>query len=797
VISVLKCGNEHIATKKWTRNTEGALLKIGCDNPTWYKVHQRTVTGIHDLHSLLAMLENDPRACIIRGYPAPGVDVAESVRRMKYPDKDTNNKIWIEEREGQPWILVDLDKVPVPDGIDPITDPTASLEYLIANCLPPELRDVTCVWQWSSSTGMQGHGLLSAHFWFWLDRPMTGAGLKRWFLSNDWLRSHDNHIDMALFNEVQPHYTAAPVFEGVDNPIGQRTGLRKGSRDQAALSVIDSTHPMNVPFGRKNETNQLNPSDEFVDPISSAHGFDAKLKLFGDDGGKKRFGFHRPIIAAVAAFVHEQGSKFNREALKMQLRAAIKSAPKRADRQCDIENYCGDKHLDDAIQSAVEKFGRQADERLTTKAAIETAFFDRYLWVEKQEAFFDVKEYGLVSEKNVKFRHPEIGEPASSIYNAAYFYQTDTERRRFVHNATYWPGEKLLVTHDGMTLVNTWREHNFVTREGDASPYMGHLTRVFPDKKDQNLLLNKMAYAVQNRGKKPNWHLILFGSPGVGKDTLLKPMLDFFADNAWSIAADDLTKSFNGFVAHEQIVVQELHTKSGRDVLNRLKPWLAAPPDWINVDEKNKKPYQVRNLSSWWFTTNEPDAIKFDNSDRRFCILHSPLTAGDAMQMSKEGYFKRLYDWLGNGGCGEVINLLLNRKLPSDFDAQGQAPWTEAKGDMIAASLGSVGRYILQEIKDQSGVFAKDLVTVAEIAGNSKNYLPDADRKDLTTYRITEALKTAGAVPMTQIRIGGREGNRMRLWAVRDTDYWAAFSATDLKKAYENGTLTAEDVLFN
>jgi len=601
-----------------------------------------------------------------------------------------------------------------------------------------------------------------------------------------------------MFNDVQVHYTAAPVFDGVDNPIAERTGLRQGARHEATLHVPEIPQ---APIGVGRHGNKRAKADDgykalCLDPLAAAHGFDEKLKMLGDDGGKKHFGFHQPLTRAVAAYVYEHGTEFDRPALKAQLRDAISTAPKREGREGDLERYASDIYLDAAIESALDKFGKEANERIRWRADIWGAFFDRYLWVEKQEAFFDLHEHVMVSEKNVKLRHPEIGDPTEKNSNAAIQYQTDTSRRRFVHNETYWPGADLIVEHGGLKLVNTWREHEFVTREGNAALYMDLLDRVFPDKVDQELLLNKMAYAVQHRGTKPNWHLILLGAPGVGKDTLLKPLLDYFGENAWSIAADDLTKSFNGYLPHEQIVVQELHTRSGRDVLNRLKPWLASPPDWVNVDEKNKKPYQIRNLSSWWFTTNEPDAIKFDNSDRRFCILQSPMTPKEAKQLAEDGYFKRLHEWLTDGGCAEVVHMLQTRKLPADFDAQGQAPWTAAKGEMITASLGSVGQYIISEIQSQEGVFIDDIVTVEEIERQGRSDLPEADRRDLNSYRIVEALKAAGARYLGQIRLGGRRGTRVRLWVVRDHDAWSKLSTPELKAAYQGGLKTAMDLLF-
>ncbi|HHW4679760.1 MAG TPA: phage/plasmid primase, P4 family, partial [Xylella sp.] len=62
-----------------------------------------------------------------------------------------------------------------------------------------------------------------AHVWFWLATPCTSEQLKAW------AASCGLKVDTSVFNAVQIHYTAAPVFEaGVCDPVPVRSGFVPG-----------------------------------------------------------------------------------------------------------------------------------------------------------------------------------------------------------------------------------------------------------------------------------------------------------------------------------------------------------------------------------------------------------------------------------------------------------------------------------------------------------------------------------------------------------------------------------------
>jgi hypothetical protein len=371
-ISILQCdrqtiskktGRPFVATKTWQIGSGGKPEPIGFDAGTFFRCQPHPVSNIYELSGLLEILLRRPHQFLIRGIPAPNIDLAKPVRRMKHPDQDRDGMIWFTEEAGQPWVLIDIDNFPVPAEIDPVRDPQAAISYLVEHCLPPELRDVTFVWQWSSSTGMKGAGFLSAHLWFWLDRPMTEAELKGWFFTDPWLRENETHIDPTLFRLVQPHYTAAPVFEGITDPLACRIGIRKGAKDVASLQIredVEGTKP------RKSNARHRSSSSMGLDydVLSNTHGFEAKLALMGDGirgDGVRLQGFHRVVTSAAASYVRAHGKVFDRHTLKGSVIVAIMCAPKRAGRDADIARYLSDEYLDHAIDSATRRYGEEAD----------------------------------------------------------------------------------------------------------------------------------------------------------------------------------------------------------------------------------------------------------------------------------------------------------------------------------------------------------------------------------------------------------------------------------------------------
>lgn len=190
----------------------------GYGSVTYVQSRQVPMFGVHDLHRILTGLEGKKDCAVIRGSRRAATLDLDKVRRRFHRRPDTDDPPGFDPQP-RLWVCIDIDKLPTPAHIDPATDPEAAVLYAISK-LPQWFHGVTCHWQWSSSAGLGGEWpILKLHLWFWLDHAVDGPSWRAW--ARAW-----GVVDPMLYNPVQPHYTATPVFGGglVDH-VERRSGL--------------------------------------------------------------------------------------------------------------------------------------------------------------------------------------------------------------------------------------------------------------------------------------------------------------------------------------------------------------------------------------------------------------------------------------------------------------------------------------------------------------------------------------------------------------------------------------------
>lgn len=169
------------------------------------------VGSLADVHALLSSLSLEPTIYAVRGRLKEGI--SDQIRR-KHLGADAT---LIEAPHH--WLLLDLDKWRAD-----VTDFAARPEHYADQAraeLPEAFTNAACVWACTSSAGIKkGVRLRLA---FWLDRPLTDGEIK------PWVKSWAVPIDSSLYTPSQPHFTAAPLFDGVADPIAQRVGLLEGT----------------------------------------------------------------------------------------------------------------------------------------------------------------------------------------------------------------------------------------------------------------------------------------------------------------------------------------------------------------------------------------------------------------------------------------------------------------------------------------------------------------------------------------------------------------------------------------
>jgi len=333
-------------TKKHALDATGEVDTKGYHLTKYFDAQPCEVASLRELYEIVEDISQRGDAFLIRGDLHSSVDLSRRIRRRIYkPGSVDANECAIVDVPCS-WIMVDVDKVELPSGFDVTIEPEKSIHYAIS-LLPEEFQGASLIWQLSSSCGLKNRSTLSAHLFFWIDEPMANEHLRDWAkLVNE--QSGQNLIDDAMFRCVQPHYVAAPVFEGINDPItGPRLGFIEGERESVALVYQPQLRKIAGYSGS---------SSSSIEGV----GYDAKMAKLGDAPGC--FGYNTVLTSATASYVASVGrdhAEEAREALKADIRERINAADQSNHSSEEISRYESDEYLDSLISSAIEKFGDQ------------------------------------------------------------------------------------------------------------------------------------------------------------------------------------------------------------------------------------------------------------------------------------------------------------------------------------------------------------------------------------------------------------------------------------------------------
>jgi hypothetical protein len=327
-LTILTSATGRYATKQWKRGGEGAPISIPHSKDKWFHWREAPIDGVESIAVVIEEL--DAYSLIIRGKAHPDKRGEERLRRQNENFGGAGGSVACQ------WVMIDLDGIALPPMMDIIDDPEDAIEWAISEFLPAPFQDVSAFWQLSSSAGIKEG--LSAHIFFWLDRPVTGGAFKDYIGAK---ATDPAKIDLALFSDVQAHYVAAPIFEDIPDPIPCRSGLMEREHDFATLPELIQAELKQQAKANGTDTSALEGAD-----------FEDCLSKIGNGAGLD--GFHLPIRQAVMAAVRGTAvMAIDDAALKTRIRQAIAAAPKAPGR--DVSRYRSDDYLDQSIAGALTK----------------------------------------------------------------------------------------------------------------------------------------------------------------------------------------------------------------------------------------------------------------------------------------------------------------------------------------------------------------------------------------------------------------------------------------------------------
>ncbi len=179
------------------------------------------------------------------------------------------------------------------------------------------------------------------------------------------------------------------------------------------------------------------------------------------------------------------------------------------------------------------------------------------------------------------------------------------DQRRAVQGITWAPGEPQHVNHrvftkggwverPGLTTYNEYRPPNIAKgNPAGAQRWIDLLTKLYPD--DVAHFTAYCAHRIQKPGEKINHAILLAGAPGIGKDTLLEPLVyGVGADNFKEASPQDIMGQWSDFMCAVVLRISEARDLGEFDRYKfheKTKTLFAAPPHTHRINIKFKPQY--------------------------------------------------------------------------------------------------------------------------------------------------------------------------------------------------------------
>jgi hypothetical protein len=283
------------------------------------------------------------------------------------------------------------------------------------------------------------------------------------------------------------------------------------------------------------------------------------------------------------------------------------------------------------------------------------------------------------------------------------------------------------VEHEGGHCLNFYMPPTI--KHGDprkAGPWLKLARKLYHG--GANRIIKYMAFKVQNPGKKINHALFLGGAPGIGKDSLVQPLVHAVGPwNFMEVKPNDLFEPFNPHIKTVILRISEAHDTgevSRYQFYERIKTYAATPPDVMQCNDKYIRKCNVINCMGIIISWNHlRDGIFLPADDRRHDVHWSECKREDF----EPGYWDKLWNWYENEGGFEHVAAYLATLDISDFNPKAPPPKTPAFWAIVDANRSS----------EES-----ELADVIDLMGNPKAFtLANLYEKTVLNASLAEWLK--------------------------------------------------------
>lgn len=670
-----RVGDEPPPDKTYLVNDgDGGSIRVGVrsyGNHFLYTSHARPVTDIHSLSALLDKLAAVDNAFVVRGEPIPDTNPLGSRNpRRSQPRPATGDKPAAPatyRAVARRWIALDMDKVP--GKADPATDPEGAARYLIG-LLPDEFHGVTCHVQWTSSQGMAQPGTLSARLWYWLEEPAEDRVLREWAKAKNaaivlrlGVAEARALLDPSLFNPVQPHYTAAPVFlDGIPDPLPRRGFLLAGGADAVRIDFGGATLP--------------------------TKGLAEAIRTFGEDG---LWGSLRTLAIAYARETADEAERTPEKLVALLQEVMERYNGPRAD---ELPGYIAD----GAKLASLAEWALDNVEHIPR----EVADLNKRHFVSRESGKTRVynEEWDDSCKRHMLTR--SSFDDFSNFHNNRLIRITKDDEVTWVRLGRYWLSHPQRRQYDRIAFnpagvedgaYNLWRGWAVEPEEGDWSLLRTHIREnaCGGDEALFGYLMDWFAHLFQNPAEPGHVAVVFKGNKGTGKGKIAEWVRQACGQHGLQISnSRHLVGNFN---AHLRdcvfLFADEAFWAGDKQADSVLKALITEP--LIPIEAKGVDVTMARNMLHIMMASNADWVVPASTDERRYAVFQM----GDAHKQDL-AYFAAIDSQMKAGGLAAMLHELLNREY--DPRAVRTAPVTEALRDQQQLSMAPAEKWWFEKL---------------------------------------------------------------------------------------------------
>lgn len=407
------------------------------------------------------------------------------------------------------------------------------------------------------------------------------------------------------------------------------------------------------------------------------------------------------------------------------------------------------------------------------EAARDPEIVDSWVWTVATKSFVETRRFLEWDREQFDTNFLPLftrGRPSEHVLRSKAFRRVD--------GCTYWPNQPLYVEEYGQSKLNYWRPSDIKPAPGDVSLFLNHVSYLFPDEGEANILLDYLAFQVQHPGEKVHWAVLMQGDQGNGKSFFGVVMrLVLGAHNVRMATNEQLHETFTQYQRNTQlIIIEELMAKGRLELMNKLKPMITE--SWCTIREMYKPPYEQPNRFNFLFFSNHKDPIIIDNTDRRYCILKSNAPP----HPDANAYYAPLFDW-ARANASVISHYLHNRPL-TNFKPQAHAPMTEGKRALIKTSMPPIDQHIYDHVGAGEWPCKWDLLTPSVLIRPLKE---EANLGTVNAKLVSDAFERLGYLKLDRQRVSLTDF-KVNLWAVRNFGTYKDMTNDQLRQAWAEQT---------